>query len=142
MINTAFKTHPFGTVRAAELQRWIQSGEYARIIGGDYPRRGSEGDRPLGDDYAASGAAPLRILVIGIVPMAFVQGYFAVCRGTGRLREAVAAGWFGDVEPTGVTRFDPVTGELSPTATNADDVAAANAAIIYAASAGRAGTKL
>jgi Zn-dependent protease with chaperone function len=52
VINTAFKTHPFGTVRAAELQRWIQSGDYGRIIGGDYPRRGSEGDRPLGPDYA------------------------------------------------------------------------------------------
>ncbi len=52
VINTAFKTHPFGTVRAAELQRWIQSGEYDRILSGDYPRRGSEGDRPLGPDYA------------------------------------------------------------------------------------------
>ena len=54
VINTAFKTHPFGTVRAAELQRWLQSGEYGRILGGDYPRRGGEGDRPLGDDYAAA----------------------------------------------------------------------------------------
>ena len=52
VINTAFKTHPFGTVRAAELQRWMQAGEYDRILGGDYPRRGSEGDRPLGADYA------------------------------------------------------------------------------------------
>jgi Zn-dependent protease with chaperone function len=25
---------PFGTVRAAELQRWIDSGEYAKIVGG------------------------------------------------------------------------------------------------------------
>ena len=52
VINTAFKTHPFGTVRAAELQRWMQTGEYGRILGGDYRRRGSEGDRPLGADYA------------------------------------------------------------------------------------------
>lgn len=54
VINTAFKTHPFGTVRAAELQRWLQSGEYGRIVGGDYPRRGGAGDRPLSDDYAAA----------------------------------------------------------------------------------------
>ena len=54
VINTAFKTHPFGTVRAAELQRWVQGGEYARIVAGDYPRRGGEGDRPLGADYAAA----------------------------------------------------------------------------------------
>ncbi|HEX6536931.1 MAG TPA: M48 family metallopeptidase [Gemmatimonadaceae bacterium] len=51
VLNVAFRTHPFNTVRAAELQRWIASGGYDRIIAGDYPRRGA-GDRPLGDDYA------------------------------------------------------------------------------------------
>jgi Zn-dependent protease with chaperone function len=51
VINTAFKTHPFGTVRAAELQRWIQSGAYEKIVAGDYPRRGSEGERPYSDDF-------------------------------------------------------------------------------------------
>ncbi len=39
VINTAFRTHPFGTVRAAELQRWVASGEYDKILGGDYRRR-------------------------------------------------------------------------------------------------------
>ena len=69
VINTAFRDHPFGTVRAAELQRWISSGEYERIVAGNYPRRGNtdaasaepgaEGTdstagrgRPLGDDLA------------------------------------------------------------------------------------------
>jgi Zn-dependent protease with chaperone function len=51
VVNTAFKTHPFGTVRAAELQRWIQSGAYDKILAGDYPRRGSEGERPYSDDF-------------------------------------------------------------------------------------------
>ena len=46
-----FRTHPFNTARAAELQRWQQSGAYDRILGGDYPRRGEAG-RPLGDDMA------------------------------------------------------------------------------------------
>ncbi len=52
MLNTAFRDHPFGTVRAAELQRWVQSGAYDRIIAGEYPRRG---DTPpsasVGDDF-------------------------------------------------------------------------------------------
>ncbi len=52
LLNTAFRTHPFGTVRAAELQRWVQSGEYDRILRGEYPRRGTERSRPLGDDFA------------------------------------------------------------------------------------------
>ena len=51
VINTAFRTHPFGTVRAAELQRWVKSGEYARVIGGDYRRRGDASTPPLSDDY-------------------------------------------------------------------------------------------
>lgn len=51
VLNVAFRTHPFHTVRAAELQRWVQSGDYARIVGGDYPRRGTEWDRPLSEDY-------------------------------------------------------------------------------------------
>jgi Zn-dependent protease with chaperone function len=51
VLNVAFRTHPFNTIRAAELQRWIQSGAYQRILDGEYPRRGAD-DRPLGDDYA------------------------------------------------------------------------------------------
>lgn len=50
VINTAFRTHPFGTVRAAELQRWIDSGEYAKIIGGDYRRRDDAAKPSLGAD--------------------------------------------------------------------------------------------
>ncbi|HVE78626.1 MAG TPA: M48 family metallopeptidase [Gemmatimonadaceae bacterium] len=52
LLNTAFRDHPFNTVRAAELQRWIQAGDYDRILRGEYPKRGPDGDRPLGDDYA------------------------------------------------------------------------------------------
>jgi len=52
ILNTAFRTHPFSTVRVAELQRWIDSGGYDQILRGDYPRRGDQTQRPLGDDYA------------------------------------------------------------------------------------------
>jgi Zn-dependent protease with chaperone function len=54
LLNTVFRDHPFNTVRAAELQRWAASDDYARILRGDYPRRGQEGDQPLGHDYAAA----------------------------------------------------------------------------------------
>ncbi|MEA2392555.1 MAG: hypothetical protein QOJ82_446 [Solirubrobacteraceae bacterium] len=49
----------------------------------------------LGARYAAAGTAPLRVLVWGIVPMAFVQAYYARCRASGRLAEAVAAAVVG-----------------------------------------------
>ena len=54
LLNVSGRTHPFNTVRAAELQRWIQSGGYDTIINGDYPRRGSGPGHPLSDDYAAA----------------------------------------------------------------------------------------
>ncbi|HEU4564256.1 MAG TPA: M48 family metallopeptidase [Gemmatimonadaceae bacterium] len=54
-MNVAFQTHPFHTVRVAELHRWVRSGDYYRILGGDYPHRGEERARPLGGDYAEAG---------------------------------------------------------------------------------------
>lgn len=50
VINTAFRTHPFGTVRAAELQRWVQSGAYEQILKGDYRRRSDASAPPLSSD--------------------------------------------------------------------------------------------
>jgi Zn-dependent protease with chaperone function len=57
LLSTLALTHPMHTVRAAELQRWVSSGEYDRILRGEYVRRGAEaGDRPLRDDMAAAGS--------------------------------------------------------------------------------------
>lgn len=51
ILNTLERTHPFNTLRAAELQRWIESGEYDRIVRGEYTRRGPDaGRRPLAED--------------------------------------------------------------------------------------------
>jgi hypothetical protein len=44
-------------VRAGQVQTWVQSGAYERIIGGEYVRRGSEADdRPLRDDVRVAAA--------------------------------------------------------------------------------------
>lgn len=50
VINTAFRTHPFGTVRTAEMKRWIDSGEYQKILNGDYRRRSDAANPPLAED--------------------------------------------------------------------------------------------
>lgn len=53
IFNTLWMTHPFHTLRAAEVQRWIERGDYDRILRGEYPRRGSaEDQRPFSDDFA------------------------------------------------------------------------------------------
>jgi O-antigen/teichoic acid export membrane protein len=46
----------------------------------------------LGSGYSAAGAFPLRILVIGIVPLTFSQAYFSYCRARRQLGEALALG--------------------------------------------------
>src|ERR687898_217622 len=56
VLSTLALTHPMHTVRAAELQRWVTSGEYDRILRGEYVRRGAEtADRPMREDFGAAG---------------------------------------------------------------------------------------
>src|SRR6478752_2888302 len=52
LVNTAFREHPFNTVRAGELERWRSGGAYDAILAGTYERRGERGPS-LGDDYAS-----------------------------------------------------------------------------------------
>lgn len=56
LLNTAFRDHPFATVRAAELKRWIDSGAYDTIMRGEYQRRGDPPPQNLGVDFADAGA--------------------------------------------------------------------------------------
>lgn len=50
-INTAFREHPFATIRAGELQRWAETGAYMRILAGEYTRRAdAKPGEHLGDD--------------------------------------------------------------------------------------------
>ncbi|MCA1670692.1 MAG: hypothetical protein LC799_00290 [Actinobacteria bacterium] len=46
----------------------------------------------LGDRYATQGSTPLRILLLALLPLTFVQVYFAMCRSTRRLPEAILTG--------------------------------------------------
>jgi Zn-dependent protease with chaperone function len=49
------RSHPFAVVRATELRRWVDSGEYTTILGGTYPRRADDADAPVSE--AAQAAA-------------------------------------------------------------------------------------
>src|SRR5712692_3053589 len=51
LLGVLLRSHPFNTLRAAELQRWIESGAYGRILDGEYTRRGRDAEeRPLEPD--------------------------------------------------------------------------------------------
>jgi len=56
ILNTLALSHPMHTVRAAELQKWVGTGAYDRILRGEYTHRGEEAKgRPLRDDFKAAG---------------------------------------------------------------------------------------
>jgi hypothetical protein len=48
------RTHPFAVVRANELRRWVDSGEYTRHLAGDYPRRDGDDDARVSEAAAAA----------------------------------------------------------------------------------------
>jgi len=49
------RSHPFAVVRASELRRWVDSGDYTAILGGAYPRRDTDDEASVSD--AAKEAA-------------------------------------------------------------------------------------
>lgn len=56
VLNLMATTHPFYVLRVSELRAWIESGDYDRIVRGEYARRG-EPDEALQDDLRAAAQA-------------------------------------------------------------------------------------
>jgi Zn-dependent protease with chaperone function len=54
---TAWTSHPVPVARAAELRTWVDSGAYAAILGGDYPRRDSDGNASVTEDVKAAASS-------------------------------------------------------------------------------------
>ncbi|MEM6297285.1 MAG: M48 family metallopeptidase [Bacteroidota bacterium] len=55
VMNVLYQSHPFAVVRASELMKWVRSGEYDRILSGDYTRRGEDED--IFDNYKSAANA-------------------------------------------------------------------------------------
>ncbi|GAA0908252.1 M48 family metallopeptidase [Streptomyces thermoalcalitolerans] len=56
ILNVLPHTHPFTTVRAAELKKWAASRDHQRILDGHYPRRGEDKDASVSDSFRESAA--------------------------------------------------------------------------------------
>ncbi|MDA8370605.1 MAG: M48 family metallopeptidase [Nocardiopsaceae bacterium] len=50
MLSLVGQTHPFAVIRMAELHRWIDGGDYQRILNGDYPLRDTDKDASVGQE--------------------------------------------------------------------------------------------
>ncbi|WP_040768127.1 M48 family metallopeptidase [Tsukamurella sp. 1534] len=57
LLNLELRSHPFSVLRAADLNRWVERGDYGRILAGEYPRRE--------DDDSASAAEEFRTAARG-----------------------------------------------------------------------------
>jgi Zn-dependent protease with chaperone function len=57
LLLTMFRSHPVPVARAAELQRWIDSGRYQQILSGEYPRREDDANASVSDDVKEAAEA-------------------------------------------------------------------------------------
>ncbi|WP_433215433.1 M48 family metallopeptidase [Dactylosporangium sp. CS-047395] len=48
------RSHPMPVARAAEVRAWVDSGEYQRILSGDYPRRDDDGNASVSEEIKAA----------------------------------------------------------------------------------------
>jgi hypothetical protein len=56
ILNVLPRSHPFTTVRAAELRRWAGTREYQRLMDGHYPRRTEDKDASVSDAFRDSAS--------------------------------------------------------------------------------------
>ncbi|MFD8236238.1 M48 family metallopeptidase [Streptomyces sp. NPDC059696] len=56
ILNVLPRTHPFTTVRAAELKKWAESRDYQRIMDGHYARRDEDKDTSVRDSWRDSAS--------------------------------------------------------------------------------------
>ncbi|MEV7830544.1 M48 family metallopeptidase [Streptomyces subrutilus] len=56
ILNMLPRTHPFATVRAAELKKWAESRDHQRIMDGHYPRRDEDKDTSVTDSFRQSAS--------------------------------------------------------------------------------------
>lgn len=57
ILNLLPRSHPFTTVRAAELKKWAATRDYQRIMDGHYPRRDGDKDASVSDSFRESAAS-------------------------------------------------------------------------------------
>lgn len=57
ILNLLPRSHPFTTVRAAELKKWAESRDYQRIMDGHYPRRSEDKDASVSDAWREGAAS-------------------------------------------------------------------------------------
>ncbi len=55
LLNLVGRTHPFPVLRLAELNKWMEAGDYERIVSGEYPTRDPQDGTSILADIKAGG---------------------------------------------------------------------------------------
>jgi Zn-dependent protease with chaperone function len=88
LMNVIDLSHPLAVVRAAELRRWADSGEYQAVLDGEYPRRDDDPVSNWGDDVRSAAKSYRDAFVATTDPLARVLNEVG-----GVLSEAVDKVW-------------------------------------------------
>ncbi|CAM3732435.1 M48 family metallopeptidase [Nocardiopsis tropica] len=54
LLNLELESHPFSVLRAADLNRWVERGDYGRIVGGEYPTRADDGKADPAEEFKSA----------------------------------------------------------------------------------------
>jgi Zn-dependent protease with chaperone function len=57
IMNLLNATHPFAVLRALEIKRWVESGQYEHILAGEYPKRSDDRQTSFVDEVKAAAAS-------------------------------------------------------------------------------------
>ncbi|MEE2828175.1 MAG: M48 family metallopeptidase [Myxococcota bacterium] len=57
LLNLIGRTHPFPVLRLAELNKWVESGDYQKVLDGDYPRRAEDAKASVYKEIKSSSQA-------------------------------------------------------------------------------------
>ncbi|MER5930627.1 M48 family metallopeptidase [Streptomyces sp. NPDC002054] len=103
ILNMLPRTHPFTTVRAAELKKWAESRDYQRIMDGHYPRREEDKDTSVTDSFRQSATHYADSVRTSKDPLMKLVGDLAGGAGdlAGSLRDRFTGGGSGGTSGSG-----------------------------------------
>lgn len=112
ILNVLPRTHPFTTVRAAELKKWEASRDFQRIMDGHYPRRDEDKDASVRDSWRESASAYAGEVKNSKDPLMKLVNDIA--GGAGDLGDRVRRGFGGFTGPKPAPDGPPPSGDEPP----------------------------
>ncbi|MEV5318238.1 M48 family metallopeptidase [Streptomyces sp. NPDC052687] len=106
ILNVLPRSHPFATVRAAELKKWAATRDYQRIMDGHYPKRGDDKEARVSESLRESAAHYASEVRESKDPL--MKLVTDIAGGAGDLGDRMRRGWGGF---TGAPRKDRPSGD-------------------------------